>query len=320
MRHEGSPLILVTRALEQGWTDRIRAAAPGAAIVGESDLAADPSLIERVEICYPALRPSLWAHARGLRWLQADFAGVDSLLGIPEASRHPAVLTNVHIHGQCIAEHMWGMALMLTRNLHHAMLTQARGTWDTPPLREGISSLAGKTLCVTGMGVIGARLAEIGRAFGMKVIGISRHGRPNPAVDEMMGPDQRRDAFARSRLIMMVLPGTPDTVRFVGKPELDAMNGAFLLNAGRGGSIDTEALIAALKDGRVRGAGLDVTDPEPLPDGHPLWSLPNVVITPHYAGVHPGYNEEAFDVFCGNLARWVKGQPLQYVVDRSAGY
>jgi phosphoglycerate dehydrogenase-like enzyme len=109
-------------------------------------------------------------------------------------------------------------------------------------------------------------------------------------------------------------------VGFVGRPELDAMEGVFLLNAGRGPSVVTVELVAALKDGRVRGAGLDVTDPEPLPDGHPLWSLPNVIITPHYGGVHPRYNEEAFEVFCRNLGRWVRGEPLEHVVDRAAGY
>jgi phosphoglycerate dehydrogenase-like enzyme len=119
---------------------------------------------------------------------------------------------------------------------------------------------------------------------------------------------------------MLILPDTPETVRFVGKPEMDAMQGAFLLNAGRGPSVDTTELVVALRDGRVRGAGLDVTDPEPLPEGHPLWSAPNVVITPHYGGVHPGYNEEAFEVFCRNLERWARGQPLENVVDRAAGY
>ncbi|HTP59689.1 MAG TPA: NAD(P)-dependent oxidoreductase, partial [Spirochaetia bacterium] len=123
-----------------------------------------------------------------------------------------------------------------------------------------------------------------------------------------------------SRVIMLLLPDTPDTRRFVGKEELDAMQGAFLLNAGRGSSIDTEALVGALRAGTVRGAGLDVTDPEPLPKGHPLWSMPNVVITPHYGGVHPGYEEEAFDVFLANLVRWVRGEPLENVVDKGAGY
>ncbi len=98
------------------------------------------------------------------------------------------------------------------------------------------------------------------------------------------------------------------------------MKGAFLLNAGRGRSIDTAALVDALKAGNVRGVGLDVTDPEPLPRDHPLWAMPNVIITPHYAGNHPGYDDEAFHVFLDNLGRWVRGEPLHNVVERSSGY
>ncbi len=315
-----SPLILITRAARPEWTERIRSIAPGARIVGEQDLAADPALIGQAEVCFPSLKPAQWAEARQLRWLQAEYAGLDSLLTSPEVMRHPAVITNVHIHGQCMAEHLWGMALMLTRNLHRAAAEQARGTWNPRPLHEGLSSLAGRTLCIAGLGAIGTRCAEIGRALGMSVIGISRQARPSRAADEVFGPAERARAFARARLIMLILPGTAETVGFVGRRELDAMQGTFLLNAGRGPSVVTDELVAALKDGRVRGAGLDVTDPEPLPAGHPLWSLPNVIITPHYAGVHPGYEEEAFAVFCENLERWVHGKPLQNVVDRAAGY
>ena len=98
------------------------------------------------------------------------------------------------------------------------------------------------------------------------------------------------------------------------------MKGAFILNGGRGSSIDLPALVDALAAGNVRGAGLDVTDPEPLPPGHPLWAMPNVVITPHYAGNHPGYDKEAFSVFLDNLGRWMQGKELRNIVDRSAGY
>jgi len=140
------------------------------------------------------------------------------------------------------------------------------------------------------------------------------------SADEIVGPDRRREVFAVSRLIMVLLPDTGDTRAFIGKEELAVMKGAFLLNGGRGRSIDTAALVDALRSGAVRGAGLDVTDPEPLPPGHPLWSMPNVIITPHYAGNHPGYDAEAFTVFLDNLGRWVKGEPLQNVVDRTAGY
>jgi phosphoglycerate dehydrogenase-like enzyme len=245
---------------------------------------------------------------------------MDSLLALPEARQHPAVFTNVHIHANCIAEHLWGMTLMLARNLHKSFCAQQEGKWDSAKAADGVETLAGKTLCIAGLGVIGAHCAALGRAFGMRVIGISRHGRPSASVDETAGPEKRRGIFSRSHVIMLILPDTPGTKAFVDKPELDVMRGVFLLNAGRGTAIVTDRLVEALQDGRVRGAGIDVTDPEPLPTGHPLWSMPNVILTPHYGGVHPGYNEEAFAVFCANLERWVRGQPLQDLVDKSAGY
>ena len=315
-----APLVLFTRSPQPGWAERVQSIAPGAKLFSEKDLEADPALLGRIEVCFPGLKPEMWKDAASLRWLQADFAGIDSLLAHPEVRRHPAVITNVHIHAQCIAEHLWGMALMLTRNLHRAVAEQARGTWNTPPLREGISSLAGRTVCIAGLGAIGTRCAEIGRALGMEVIGISRQARPNRAADQVVAPSERARAFSRARVIMLILPGTPETAGFVGKAELDAMHGAFLLNAGRGSAVVTGELLKALADGRLRGAGLDVTDPEPLPDGHPLWTAPNVIITPHYAGVHPGYDEESFDVFCRNLAHWVREEPLENVADRNAGY
>lgn len=320
MERTTSPLILLTQALTGNQAARLRSVAPAARVVEEARLSSDPGLIARIEICYPRLPRELWTGAVNLQWLQTNMAGIDSLLRMSEVRGHPAVITNVHIHGNCVAEHLWGMTLMLTRNLHRAVLSQEKGIWNSAPLSEGLSSLAGKTLCIAGLGVIGERCAVIGRALGMRVIGIRRHARPSPVADEVVGPEERRDACARSRIVMLLLPDTRDTRVFIGKEELGAMHGAFLLNAGRGSSVDTAALVDALHAGNVRGAGLDVTDPEPLPKGHPLWSMPNVVITPHYGGVHPGYDEEAFDVFLANLGRWVRGEPLEHVVDRDAEY
>jgi D-2-hydroxyacid dehydrogenase (NADP+) len=313
-------IVLVTAALTGEQAARIAAALPGARIVGPADLEADPGLIERVAVCYPSLPEELWRRAHSLRWLQCTTAGVDRLLGRPEVREHPALITNVHIHGACAAEHLWGMALALTRNINRAIRQQERGTWDRGPLMEGMANLEGGTLCVAGLGTIGAACARIGRAFGMRVVGVSRRAGPRPFADEVVGPEDRAEAFARSRLIMLVLPDTAETRGFVGRREIDAMSGAYLLNGGRGTAVDTEALVLGLAEGRVRGAGLDVTDPEPLPAGHPLWRMPNVVITPHYAGDHPGYYAEAFDVFCVNLERWARGLPLLHVVDRAAGY
>ena len=320
MDRQPGPVILITTNLDEGQEARLRDAAPGARVLRESELAADPALIGAVEICYPRMPSALWKDAACLQWVQTSFAGMDSLLTLAEARQHPAVFTNVHIHAHCMAEHLWGMTLALTRNLHKSFRAQETGKWETALVSDGVATLSGRTLCIAGLGVIGSYCAALGRAFGMHVIGISRHARADSSVEEVVGPEKRREAFARSRVIMLILPETPDTKGFVGKPELDAMKDAFLLNAGRGSAIVTDELVAALGDGRVRGAGLDVTDPEPLPAGHRLWSLPNAIITPHYGGVHPGYEEEAFSVVCGNLQRWVRGQPLQYVVDKTAGY
>ena len=320
MEATASPLILLTQALTDSQAARLRSAAPAARVVEVARLASDPGLIAGIQICYPRLPRELWTAAVSLQWLQTNMAGIDSLLKMPEVRAHSAVITNVHIHGDCVAEHLWGMTLMLTRNLHRAVLSQEKGIWNHALMTEGLSSLAGKTLCIAGLGVIGERCAVIGRALGMRVIGIRRHARPSPVADEVVGPEARRDACARSRIVMLLLPDTRDTRAFIGKEELNAMHGTFLLNAGRGSAVDTAALVEALRAGNVRGAGLDVTDPEPLPAGHPLWSMPNVVITPHYGGVHPGYEEEAFSAFLENLGRWVRGEPLRHVIDRDAEY
>jgi phosphoglycerate dehydrogenase-like enzyme len=320
MRRTTDPLILLTQRLTEEQAARLRDAVPSARIVGEEELSSDKGLTGRIEICYPSLPRELWPKATKLQWLQTNMAGVDSLLKNPEIMTHPAIITNVHIHRNCLAEHLWGMALMLTRNLHLAVLSQEKGVWDNARLTEGLSSLAGRTLCIARLGAIGEQCAALGRIFGMRVIGIRRSARPSPVADEVVGPEERRSAFARSRLIMLLLPDTHDTRSFVGREELDSMQGAFLLNAGRGSCVDTTALVDALRAGKVRGAGLDVTDPEPLPAGHPLWSMKNVVITPHYAGNHPGYEEEAFDIFLANLGRWVRGEPLENMVDKAAGY
>jgi phosphoglycerate dehydrogenase-like enzyme len=313
------PLIFISDALSNEQRAELVRVAPSARLTDSTALAADPSLVERIDICYSSLPPALWEKARNLSWLQVKWAGVDTLLALPQVNAHAATITNVHIHGNAVSEHLWGMALMLTRNLKGAVVRQEEHRWDES-LREDLATLAGKTLCIVGLGSIGATCAAVGKSFGMHVVGIRRHPGISGGVDEVVGPDRRREVFAKSRLIMVLLPDTRDSRAFIGRDELAVMKGAFLINGGRGRSIDSAALVDALAAGKVHGAGLDVTDPEPLPPGHPLWAMPNVIITPHYAGNHPGYDREAFSVFLDNLDRWLRGEPLRNVVDRNAGY
>lgn len=326
MRSAGRPVIFLSDGLPGQHRAQIESVAPGAWILGPGDLSADPTLVERIEICYPSLPAELWPRAGSLRWLQTKQAGAEWLSTVPQALTHPAIITNVHIHAAAVSEHMWGMCLALTRNIHKACLQQKDRLWDRQPLLPGISTLAGKTACIVGLGVIGRCCAQTARALGMRVIGIRRRDLAadraglEAIVDELGSPTDMMAAFGRSRVIMAVLPGTPATRGIIGRKEMAVMRGAYLLNAGRGNCIDTEALVDALRVGSVRGAGLDVTDPEPLPPVHPLWTMPNVIITPHYAGDHPGYNAEAFQVFLDNLGRYMRGEPLQNVVDRQQGY
>ena len=320
---EEHPIIFALPPFTREEFAAVREIAPHARVISEAELAADPGLIGRIEVGYGKIPERLWSAAVRMRWLQCTFAGVDSLLRIPAVRAHPAVITNVHIHASSISEHLWGMCLSLTRNLHAALRAQDRREWNDQPLMRGLSNLSGRTLCIAGLGEIGRRCAAVGKALGMKVIGIRRRGAdgpPVPEADEVVGPDGRREAFSRSRVIMLILPHTPETVRYVSRAELGVMRGAFLLNAGRGSAIDTDALMDALNAGNLRGAGLDVTDPEPLPRDHPLWSMHNVIITPHYSGNHPGYDAEAFAVFLENLTLYLMGKPLKNVVDKAEGY
>jgi D-2-hydroxyacid dehydrogenase (NADP+) len=313
-------VIMLGRTLPPTMRAELETIVPGARVVSEEDLAADAALVGQVEVCYAHLPSELWPRAASLRWFQSPWAGMERILAMPEARRHPAVFTNARIHAAPIAEHLWGMLLALTRNLPRAWDLQRRRRWDPDAFKPAPALLEGKRLCVAGLGEIGGRCARIGRAFGMRVIGIRHGALPHPDADDVVGPADRNGAFAAADVVMAVLPATGGTRGFFSRAEFAAMRGVVFLNAGRGATVDTDALVAALRDGAVRAAGLDVTDPEPLPRAHPLWRMPNVLITPHCAGTHAGYDERAARVFLDNLRRYAAGEPLAYVVDKEAGY
>jgi phosphoglycerate dehydrogenase-like enzyme len=300
---------------------QVRETAPGAEVVTAAEVAAQPDLLREVEIVYGGLRREHWPQAGRLRWLQTMGAGVNGLM-TPEVLAHPAVITNASgIHAEPITEHMFGLLLMQTRRLAAAWDQQKECCWNSRALHEGLGMLAGKTLGVLGVGAIGACSARVGQAFGMRVVGLRRSGEPCPHVEQMYTPDTRLEFFAACDVVMNSLPLTEKTRRFMGPPEFAALPpGAIVINTGRGPTIDTEALMESLRAGRLGSALLDVTDPEPLPADHPLWSMEYVIITPHYSGAHPGYNRRAAAIFVDNLRRYVAGEPLRNVVDKREGY
>lgn len=317
---EGPTILITASAYATPHTlARIRALAPGAAVFGPDDWKRDSSLIERVEVVLGKLPADALARAARLKWIHTTAAGADWAQR-PPACAHPVLVTSSHIHAESIAEHLFGLLLMLVRGLHTAHGHQLAATWakkaDSLP-----DILTAKRLCVVGLGTIGRRCAELGAAFGMSVCGVRRHPQPTPGVATVYGPADICQAFAQSDVVMVVLPGTAETDRLIGRRELAALPaGAYLLNAGRGKTVDTDALTEALSSGHLAGAGLDVVDPEPLPPDHPLWRMPNVLITPHTSGLHRTYIPEATDAFLDNLKRFLADQPLLGLVDKTLGY
>ena len=290
-------------------------------IVTTADLTQQPGLLAQIEIAYGGLGRDQIAGAARLRWLQVGGAGVEWLLS-PEMAAHDVVLTNARGVGAApITEHMFGMLLMVTRRLAHAWDHQKTGHWDNSGLGDQVGLLWGKTLGILGVGAIGSHSARVGKAFGMRVLGLRRGTQPHPEIDRMYAPDSRLEFLAACDIVMSTLPLTDATRGFLGPAEFEAMKpGAILVNTGRGGTVDTHALMDALRLGHLGAALLDVTDPEPLPDGHPLWKMKNVYLTPHYSGSRPDYEACADAIFLDNLRRYLAGEPLVNIVDKHAGY
>jgi phosphoglycerate dehydrogenase-like enzyme len=253
--------------------------------------------------------------------MQVAGAGVNGLL-TPEVVASPVRITNASgIHAQPITEHFFGMLLTLTRRLDRAWDEQRSAHWESGPFHGRIRLLAGRTLGVLGVGAIGAHAAQVGAAFGMRVVGLRRSPAPVPHVERVYGPAELELFLREADVVFDTLPLTPATTRLLDARAFAAMKpGAIVANVGRGGTIDTAALVEALRAGHLGGALLDVTDPEPLPADHPLWRMENVLITPHYAGAHPGYDERAAKIFLENLRRYLAGEALLNEVDKAEGY
>jgi len=289
-------------------------------VVTPAQAEAQPDLMGQIEIAYGWLSGDQIARATRLRWLQTGGAGVEGL--IPHVQSERLTLTNARGVGAApITEHMFGMLLMVTRRLAQAWDRQKTGQWNGEGLGDRVGLLSGKTLGVLGVGAIGGHSAQVGKAFGMRVVGLRRGGGAHPAVERMYTPEERAAFLAECDVVMNTLPLTPATRGFLGRAEFDALApGAILINTGRGGTVDTDALLDALNSGRLGAALLDVTDPEPLPPGHPLWTTENVYLTPHYSGSRPDYDARADAIFLDNLRRYLAGEALANVVDKREGY
>lgn len=278
---------------------------------GAVDHAAEAEVWVGWDLPGPALE-----RANRLRWVHSTAAGVETLLENVVGRR--ILLTNSRgIHTIPVAEHVMGCILMFARNLHLAFRHQLHRRWQPEPGGE----LWGTTVGILGLGAIGQEVARRCRAFGARVVGLRRTPLPVPEVEEVYGPEGLEAVLRSSQYVVLTLPLTPQTRRLIGTRELEWMRPeGVLVNVGRGALVDEQALMEALRSGRIRGAALDVFETEPLPPDHPLWDLPNVLLTPHVAGNSPRYMDRAIPLFCENLGRYLRGEELLNVVDPEVGY
>jgi phosphoglycerate dehydrogenase-like enzyme len=261
------------------------------------------------------------AEAPGLRWVQLISAGVPPELCAAARQRDITVTNLAGLYGPSIAEHALGLLILLTNNFHAAMRNQLREVWARD-VGNRIGDLRGKTLAVIGLGNIGRNVARLARAFGMQVIGCRRRGElPVPEADRVYPVEQIRHMLAEADCVVVAAPLIASTEGMLGPREFAAMKpGAIYVNVSRGPVAREEALLEALRSGRLAAAGLDVFATEPLPPGHPFWQMPQVVVIPHFAGEAINQSARPAERFRRSLAAWQTKRPLEGLVDLEWGY
>jgi glyoxylate/hydroxypyruvate reductase A len=339
-------VILITSWLEPEQVERIRSAAPWAEIVYEPALLRPPRYLADHagrDVTRTAEQEAQWrTHLRratilfdfdrthledlpdvapDVRWVQATSAGIGRLVGrLRYADRMPdtTFTTASGVHARPLSEWVLMCLLGHVRGLLHTVEAQRSRTWE----RYAGTDLEGRSVLVAGYGRIGQAIGRTGRAFGLRVIGVRRDpGKPSPHADAVHGPDDLSHLLEESDFLVLAAPHTEETESMIGAEELARLPAhAALVNVGRGSLVDEPALIEALRAGSIAAAYLDVFATEPLPHGSPLWTMPNVLVSPHSASTSDRENARLTNLFIDNLGRWNDGRPLRNVLDTSTGY
>jgi phosphoglycerate dehydrogenase-like enzyme len=333
--------VLSTMNFDKGLLARIRAVSERIVLTQHAshDAAHVPAQeFERAHVLYTfgALpRPDQAPH---LRWVQLNSAGVNHV------TKHPLYATDVMfttasgLHAINIGEYVLASMLAWSRRFPEMFELQRASEWPSDRWTNlQPSELRGTNVGIVGYGSIGREVGRLAKAFGMKVLAVKRHvespeqhgsfevpvlGDPwGTLPDALYGPEQLLEMLPQCDYVVIATPLTPQTRRMIGEAELRAMKPtAYLVNIARGEVCDEAALIRALTEKWIAGAGLDVFTQEPLPKSSPLWTLSNVILTPHISGFSPNYEQRAVDIFCENLRRYLADQPLLNLVDKMTGY
>jgi phosphoglycerate dehydrogenase-like enzyme len=284
----------------------------------------DPAVLDknlgRAVITYGLPPIARLGEAKSLRWIQLISAGVPQDLCAP-ALKAGIVVTNLAgLYGNSIAEHALALMVMLARNLQVVIRNQQERKWDRD-VAKTMSDLRGKTVAIVGLGNIGQGIARLARAYGMRVIGCRRTDRPSAVVDRLYPRSELHAMLAEADYVAVAAPLIPSTTGMLSEAEFRAMkHGAIYVNVSRGPVAQEPALIEALRSGRLAAAGMDVFTQEPLPPDNPLWSMPQVIVTPHFSGETVNNSSLPAERFTRSLRAWLAGTALEGVVDLEWGY
>jgi phosphoglycerate dehydrogenase-like enzyme len=345
--------VLIASPLEGELAERVKAADPRAEVLFEPDLLpparypadhrGDPgfrrdagaearwrALLDRAEVLFGVPGDSaddlaeVVATLPRLRWVHATSAGAGEQVreaGLPaEALERVTITTSSGVHAVPLAEYAILGLLAIAKELPRFVEDQRARAW--PEIRRPLRELDGQTLLLVGLGDIGRETARLGKAFGMRTVGFRRtEGPPPDHVDEVHGPQRLPELAHRADAMVVSLPLTDQTAGLIDRATIERLPASCIfVNIGRGGVVDEPALVDALRERRIAGAVLDVFAAEPLPDSSPLWTLPNVLVTPHAAALSARENERIVELFVDNLRRYLDGRPLRNVVEPGLFY
>ncbi|HEY1933654.1 MAG TPA: D-2-hydroxyacid dehydrogenase [Acetobacteraceae bacterium] len=307
-------------AITRDWAQRLAQEVPEVRVVIAEDAETAAREIVDAEAAFGHLPRDVLAKATRLRWLQAPQAAPAAGYYYPELIAHPLAVTNFReIFNDHISTHIMAFVLAFARGLQVFIPQQLRREWKKPSEDLGVVHLPEATALIVGVGGIGAETARLASAFGMRVIATdARRTEPPPGVAQLHKPEALDSLLPTADFVILTVPHTPATEGLFHRARFQRMRkSAFFINIGRGMTTKLDDLVAALRAGEIAGAALDVYEQEPLPADHPLWTMPNVLLTPHMAGYGPYLNDRRYQIMLHNCRAFAAGNALQNVVNKS---
>ena len=308
---------------DEAYIADLSASFPGVEIVTVTTPEEQERHIRDAEVFHGFLTEELLAAAEQLRWFHLPGAGIDSTLAVPGFAESDIILTNARgPHAPPMANHAMGMIVILAHKWHDFFRDEQERKWDPWNYIWQYEDLGGRTMGILALGDVGSAVARRAHGFGMKVYAVDKFPKPEmPEVEAIWGLDRLDEMVGMSDWLVIAAPLTPGTRGLIDRRRIELLpDGAHVIIISRGGIVDEDALIDGLQSGRIAGAGIDVFAAEPLAPDSPLWSMPNVVVTPHVAGVSAGTCDGLKAIFKENLRRYLAGEDFLYVCDKVEGF